>query len=157
MPLNTLVEGYFEGVGADADPSFMPAPFVTARVIASDGRSQLIDFLIDSGATMTVIHPNAAREIWGNDYKEWIFNESMSGVGGGVKCRHVELRVDFPTIHAGDRPPPSFVVTVKVAEPLESNKGFPSLLGRDLIGKFNFRLNYPLGVAHLVQVVESDF
>ena len=117
-------------------------------VVALDGRSREVSFLIDTGADATVLHPRDARRILARDLYTINFDADSRrvvglGVGGGadrvVRDATLTLRsvggefyqMEMPILIA--RPAP--------AEPGDhGNWRLPSLLGRDFLRHFRFEL-----------------
>lgn len=121
-----------------------PAPRVWATIeligiLGVKQPSDPIGFLIDTGASHTVLHPTDAVRRLGlrkarlQDRRNWRTIESSAGVGGQassfvVPCRHSFLHETGEVL--------SLEAEIRVAEVTAYNEAHPSLLGRDLLNRF---------------------
>jgi hypothetical protein len=144
------VAGYFdEGVSGDQSPSSL-APFLLVRF--GDGTSdQTIAMLIDTGADTTALGPRDALALLGRDYLRMDFDHgpgvvAVRGFGEGdgaalVTPMELWLRdtdgIDFPVL-----------LNVAITKPSPAEPGhdgnwmMPSLLGRDILDRFDLTLSY---------------
>ena len=116
--------------------------FVPAAVIINDHRGDDIDFLVDTGAGVTVIHPG--------DFDRLLLLPRMlteaplidiSGIGGRVAFRHLSATIEIAGTDAeGSAAVWSYPVDLHIAEPTEYNGRFPSILGRDVLYQWQHAL-----------------
>ncbi|MGH2632485.1 MAG: retroviral-like aspartic protease family protein, partial [Tepidiformaceae bacterium] len=94
-----------------------------------------IDFLVDTGAEQTVLHPRGAAML-NIDHRALARHVNLSGVGGSGS-----YAPEFAVLAFDDGG--AFVyltTTLFVAAPSSNNRHYPSLLGRDTLG--HFRMTY---------------
>ncbi len=124
-------------------------PRVRARLIIPRlGVSGRIDFLVDTGATVTSLHPDDGRRI-GCPFDELRDPRNMVGVGGsnqyfrepaivvlyrgsGVRTLDIELLVSKPQ-------------PTSVSDPRPVVNRLPSLLGRDVLNRMRMDYDFPAG------------
>lgn len=108
-------------------------PNLTATVSISETNTHgPIDFLIDTGADHTVIHPNDAERL-GIDFRKLENEGSSFGVGGRAKL-FIE-RAELIFRDEDGQTTQSHQLDIAIAEPSEHNNNFPSLLGRDILNQ----------------------
>ena len=110
--------------------------FVPAVVIINDHRGDGIDFLVDTGAGVTVIHPGDFGRL---RLLPWMLTEAplidISGIGGKAAFRHLSATIEIAGTDAeGNTAIWHYPVDLHIAEPTEYNGRFPSILGRDVLG-----------------------
>ncbi|MEX0784050.1 MAG: hypothetical protein WD557_15525 [Dehalococcoidia bacterium] len=113
-------------------------------------------FLVDTGASRTVIHPRDARELLGipeenliSPPPSWGPPVSGLGVGGGSSYFELPGTIGF-TDNTG--PPATFPLTFGLAPLTPANASLPSLLGRDILQYFELTRNWPKRVIQLERV-----
>lgn len=143
--------GYFdETVVKDGLIVVMPRPYILVGVEQGLGITW-IEFLIDTGADASVIHPRDAYRIWGSEYLGWDFEDddgrkTSHGVGGQTISTGRTMRLHFST--DGPVRDASFLCRVEIAQPddrsasVYTNWNLPSLLGRDVLAHFQLYLTY---------------
>ena len=110
-------------------------PYIRGRLIIARFNVELrIDFLMDTGAERTCIHPrdtNRARIPIG---------ELGGAVGsrgvGGLSAYYREPALLYFEDHLYIR---VYAIELLIADPREGSRGLPSLLGRDVINHWNIR------------------
>ena len=117
-------------------------------VVALDGRSREVSFLIDTGADATVLHPRDARRILARDLYTIDFDADSRrvvglGVGGGADR---VVRDATLTLRSVDGESYQMELPILIARPTPAEPGdhgnwrLPSLLGRDFLRHFRFEL-----------------
>lgn len=107
---------------------------------SDDLNTELLDFLVDTGADLTLINPSDAVSIWGSNYFEFDFDsedpqiaKAIGGVGGEIRCVWQDLSLGFELFGTGeDWTYSTFRVLVA---PAEMALGM-SLLGWDIMSIF---------------------
>ena len=127
-----------------------PVPVVVAHVVFSGfpgGVSKWIEFLADTGADATVIHPYNSIRIFDTDEAwEWVMSHPASrygGAGGGLP--HYRVAADI-TFRHDDGSVTEFPASLFVAHPQPTNRYYESLLGRDVLQHFVTTFNRTSGV-----------
>lgn len=116
-------------LGAISDEGY----FVEAEVSTSScGRSALVTFLVDSGASATAIHPS---DIPGLEIPGAVLLEAetlrIHGIGGAANYRLIPGTLTFRDDVSAT--PLRYNTTLYVADPTDDNADIPSLLGRDIL------------------------
>ena len=132
-----MIRGYF------ADYS----PYVELRVaipVFATGYLP-VQFLVDTGATMTVLHPRAARGDLGIpehelDASRWEQIEPIGGIGGLTPC--LRARATYVFEHE-DGDYDAFEDSILIAAATASNREAPSLLGANVLRHFRLTADYP--------------
>lgn len=108
-------------------------PTLTATVsIPETNTHGSVDFLVDTGATTTLIHPNDAERL-AIDFGKLKNEDNSFGVGGRSKVFQEKAELIF---HDEDgQTTQSYQLEISIAEPSEHNNNFPSLLGRDILNR----------------------
>ena len=117
-------------------------------VVALDGRSREVSFLIDTGADATVLHPRDARRILARDLYTINFDADSRrvvglGVGGGADRVVRDATLMLRSVDGGTY---SMEMPILIARPVPAEPGdhgnwrLPSLLGRDFLRHFRFEL-----------------
>lgn len=112
--------------------------FVTADVVIDDHiRSRGIDFLVDTGAGETIIHP---RDVELLSLPPRMLAEApltyIWGIGGRAAFRQLSATITIADADAdaeGNTTTWSYPVDLHIAEPADYNGEFPSILGRDVL------------------------
>ena len=133
------IKGYF-------DPEFKPkAPFIDAIVISSlAGLYHKIRFLIDSGASMTIILDKDVKDSGIDLSKLKKMEKGVSGIGGAIETYLIEdARIVFETGEGFyERDLSLFVGTHDLSMMDEETRKrtllMPSLLGREILNEFDF-------------------
>lgn len=133
----SLIKGEFRG----QEP--LPSPSITAFVeVPNLGVSASVEFLVDTGATRTVIHPRDALK-FGIDIATYAADacpRTFSGVGGdasyGVEDSILHFKNDKTNLRTfiGPLDPSQFDSAL--------NKNIPSLLGRDFLNQGRLIVDY---------------
>ena len=138
----TRIPGYLRPV---AIPGVVARPDVGVDVLI-EGMSSVFEvrFLIDTGADDTILRPSDLRRPGApplnlpfDDHPE---RRRIEGVGGGVYIIPLAARLFFETDAGADRV--SQDARVWVTQPTTTNRGIPSLLGRDLLQFFRLTVDY---------------
>lgn len=132
-----MIQGYFAGL----------SPYVRLLVsipVFATGYLP-VRFLVDTGATMTVLHPRAARvslsipehEL---DARRWERVEPVAGIGGLTPC--LRARATYVFEH-DDGEYDAFEDDILVAAATRANAEAPSLLGANVLRHFRLTADYP--------------
>ena len=122
-------------------------PRVPARlIIPRFGVSGRIDFLVDTGATVTSLHPDDGRRI-GCPFDELRNPRNMAGVGGSSQYFREPAVV---VLYGRDRVRPLDVELLvskpqptSVSDPRPVVNRLPSLLGRDVLNRLRMDYDFP--------------
>ena len=139
-----------------AEPDAPPAPYITARVVLPDlGVEGEVDFLIDTGADVTFLHPEDVDGL-GIDFRQLSPDamERAAGIGGGSGYYRENATLTFQ-----DSAGPELHCTMPVfirPGPDSDLQDAPSLLGRDFLNRCDVRLNRSLSLARLEPVNLAD-
>ncbi len=107
--------------------------FIEATVMTSpDSRPAALIFLVDSGASITAIHPADVPKlaIPQADMQE-AETVQINGIGGGSIYRLIPGTLTFHDDASST--PLRYATTLYIAEPKDDNANIPSLLGRDIL------------------------
>jgi hypothetical protein len=104
-----------------------------------------LDFLIDTGADFTTIHPDDADRVWPgyrtHDFQNDPYAVRLRGVGGIAQFVRREVTVRFADDTLGTL---EGLIPAWIAAPTETHlREVPSLLGRDLIGQMRLVVDEP--------------
>ena len=107
--------------------------FVEATVSTNpDSQPAALTFLVDSGASITAIHPADIPKL---AIPQAVLREAetmqINGIGGGSIYRLIPGTLTFRDDAAAT--PPRYATTLYVADPTDDNADIPSLLGRDIL------------------------
>ncbi|MEX1022764.1 MAG: aspartyl protease family protein [Dehalococcoidia bacterium] len=144
-----MIRGHFKRRG-----SAPPAPYVTVPVrIAGSHPWTAVDFLVDTGADLTVIHPQDAARVVPNyatrDFDEDPSRRAVGGIGGTstfvtmtfdlllVDDEHGAIAATLPLLVAGPRG--------------DVLRNAPSLLGRDILSEFALYVDARTGTVTLTR------
>lgn len=111
-----------------------------------------IEFLIDTGATFSTLHPNDALFVLGIDSVRlsvpyiWPDKEPSLGIGGMVED-YVEP-AEYVFTHE-DGTTQTIVGHIRIAQPTAYNQQFPSLLGWDVLRHFRMVIDAEAGELRL--------
>ena len=126
----------------------VPAPAVQAYFyIPRIAQSGLVTFLIDTGASGSCLHGPSALNLQRHLKKQSI--RSTTGIGGKSKYYHERAILVF-TDDKGQRVARGTILGIQKLSPIRTffNKGIlrlPSLLGRDILSRCEFRYDAPNG------------
>ena len=137
-----MIHGYFDEYGR---------PYVEGRLIIERlGIDGQVQFLVDTGADSTALHPWDGQEL-GCRYDLLVSPRSMGGVGG----RQDYYPEDGATIvFYGEGVEYTFTdIRISIARPAPENRSLPSLLGNDVLGLL--RMDYHRR-AGLLRLYHSD-
>ena len=128
------------------------APYVEARLTLPRFKLNTdISFLLDTGATLTVLMPMDGSKI-GLDYSKLLNPEMSHGVGGEARNFMEDALVTFADDQLGIA---TYKIRLMVAEPTTDNASIPSLLGRNIVNRW--KLNYhPQALQCEAEVVSAD-
>src|SRR5437016_5956007 len=108
------------------------SPYLEARVAFPRLNVRgLVSFLVDTGADGTVLMPADSRKL-GIDFRNLRNQTITEGIGGAAKGFNESAILSF----TDRRYVYSYLVKIEIAAPTTRNYRFPSLLGRDLLGKW---------------------
>ena len=130
------IRGYF-------NPSYQePAPYVRASVyLPRLGVGNRVDFLLDTGADATTLHPRDAGRLGVYAYMLGPTSVSARGIGGPVQYAPEYAFVSFYDSAIGDWR--DFRTQVYIASPDNQDEAgsLPSLLGRDILNRCRYTLD----------------
>ena len=113
-------------------PSQLPYvghPFIRGLVaLPRLGLSAEVNFLVDTGCSLTTLHPGDAGRL-GIDYAALSLGNPMSGVGGRETSYTESAVLSF--LHGAQIV--TYRIPIDIAPALAHNDWFPSLLGMDVI------------------------
>ena len=132
-----MIRGYFAGL----------SPYVRLYVSIpafATGYQRAV-FLLDTGATATVLHPSSAIYDLGIpehelDARKWEEVEPIAGIGGLTPC--LRARATYVFEHE-DGEYDAFEDSILVAATTPSNAEAPSLLGANVLRHFRLTADYP--------------
>ena len=135
------------------DPDRGPHPFVRAAVKIERlvPRWRFIDFVIDTGASMTVVHPHDSiyRLLLPipllQNVNAWPTTRVARGVNGDTRLFEVAATLGF--LDGDDLR--EFVFPLSIAQMTATNRELPSLLGWDILQTMDVRLNRSQGVVEM--------
>lgn len=139
-----------------AEPDAPPAPYIKARVVLPDlGVAGDVDFLIDTGADVTFLHPEDVGRL-GIDFRRLNPGdmERASGLGGASDYYRENATLTFQN-SAGPELHCELVVFIRPG-PDRALRDAPSLLGRDFLNRCDVRLNRAQSLARLEPVNLAD-
>lgn len=131
-----VIRGFFESDSGQRYPMVRVGLFLPALT----GQFAVVDFLVDTGATLTCLHPKDAIFLLGldpaalADPTRWSDRVPTAGIGGSVEYYRVSARYLF--IHE-EIAPQQIDAPIHIAQLRAENQQLPSLLGRDLLAHFN--------------------
>jgi len=123
-----------------------PAPMVRVDVLMSPATNSwlTVDFLLDTGAGRTCLHPrdslrSGLSEATLAEPGNWPHHQRMSGVGGSTLYYVTRTVYSFAT-DSGE----SEVIEgqILIAQPRPDNAGLPSLLGWDMLYRFEVLVDW---------------
>ena len=138
-----MIDGRFDDWGR---------PILSARLlIPRFDISRLVNFLADTGAVNTCLHPNDGRNM-PIPFDELHNPSSAIGIGGRQAYYHEPALVVLTDSDGEHR----FPITLSIAKPqpiTPSNprpiiNRIPSLLGRDVLNRLRIDYNHPAGILH---------
>ena len=131
-----MISGFF-------NPSWGPHPWLVMTVVVAEfgPRAGQVPFIVDTGATASVIHATDAIYLFGRsdtdlDSSNWTDPKSVRGVGGSLLVK--ESTATFAFRH-DDGTIDSIRATVLIGD--MRSVGLPSLLGRDLLRLFRLEIH----------------
>lgn len=138
----TRIPGYLRPV---AIPGVAARPYVSIDLLIAGTLSAFdVDFLIDTGADDTILHPRdvppRVASLLTSPFGDHPERQWIGGVGGGAYIIPLSVRLFFRTEGGRDRLWQD--ARVWVAQPTATNRRLPSLLGRDLLQFFRLTVDY---------------
>lgn len=138
------------------------APAIEILVAQPAANNARIDFLIDTGAEQTTLYPNDAHEVLGAAFEAIDFDDDPNSVvvlsAGGEELVAVRANLSL-TLYDDVDAPEQISNTLLIARPDppdlsdpdagRGNWDTPSLLGRDLLLRFDLHLSYRQQTVHL--------
>ena len=140
------IRGYYDIPESPEDTS---APYVKVRVyLPHTGHSAELDFLVDTGAYATVLHPDDIDRM-GIDAGSLRGRQTQaSGIGGSMSYISVDAVLSMYDGEAGAWR--GFPVHLDVStQDSDPDDGLPSLLGRDILNRCNCNFDAPQGIVAL--------
>lgn len=141
-----MITGYF-------DSALGPQPYLRAAVKIEPlvSRWRFIDFLIDMGASLTIVHPHDSlfrlmlpQTLLGNP-TAWPNVHDVRGLGGDTRLFQVPAQLGFLD---GDELR-EFQLPISIAQLTAHNRDIPSLLGWDILGSMDIRISRSRGSVEL--------
>ena len=133
-----------------------PAPYITARVVLPGlGVAADVDFLIDTGSDVTILHPEDVNRL-GIDYRQLNPGtlEATVGIGGESDYYRESATLTFQDSSGVEL---SCELDVFILQgPAPALLDAPSLLGRDFLNRCDVRLNRSQSLARLEPVNLAD-
>lgn len=129
-----MIRGIFTPAGSPAVTGLLSFPRL-------GGESVDATFLLDTGATFSVIHPKDVKAL-GLDVMVAFGDrrqESGRGVGGRARYLMDEARLSFE--HT-DGEQFDYILPIHVAVPTDDNADYPSFLGMDFISNFRMVVSF---------------
>lgn len=146
-----MIPGYF-------DPNVAhPWPRVRVGILVTDITRDwaVVEFVLDTGASATCLHPADALGVPGidltmlTDPTRWGAVETFTGIGGGVRYFTTPVRYGLfranGQVHFLDG-------TINVAQWTMTNQTLPSLLGWDVLEKFRLYADPSVGRLELTPI-----
>lgn len=136
-----MIRGYFSpvhpAIAQPYNPKHPPVPLVDAVVWVPELGSNsaiAVTFLVDTGADMTVLHPqDSLRLLPTEDAWKWAMKKASAMVGGaGQGVRHYMMDAWILFTHT-DGTVDSRNIVLCVGHPHPGNRQHESLLGRDVL------------------------
>ena len=93
-------------------------------------KEEMVPFLVDTGATVTTIHPADARKL-GIDFNLLTGETESRGIGGAAKNFREKARLFFQDSETHIWYP--YELEISIADVAGYNRGYPSLLGSDVL------------------------
>ena len=113
------------------------APFMEGRIwLFKPQIVHEISFLVDTGAHTSIIMPSDGLAA-GVDYTDLRFTETSNGVGGELKSVVVEGMINFVDSDFMY----CYQLKVQIAQCHEYLKDVPSIIGRDILSKWDLRVS----------------
>lgn len=132
---------------ADYDAAFVAALFSSASLGILE---EEVDFLIDTGAVRTTIMDRDAKRLGINYRKLRKYEQKMTGIGGSVDTYVIEDSTLTFFADKNERHKESIKIMVLKHVKLDGKiERLPSILGRDVIGKYHLIYSKPSGKVYL--------
>jgi len=106
---------------------------------------KIVDFVIDTGADRTTLQPVDARNVFDlplellENERAWASVTTVSGISQPATCYVVPARVVFQHVDGRTQ---DVALRLYVMKPTQHNRTLPSLLGWDVLRRFELRLNW---------------
>jgi hypothetical protein len=137
-----VIAGYF-------DPSFsrpLPKVKVAVRLPKITRDWAVVRFVLDTGAARTAIHPLEATNTLGidpaalRDPGVWPRSVKLGGISGGLNTYYL-VPAEYAFVHT-DGQLQTIQAEIRIAQPTPSNEKVASLLGWDLLERFQVCLDW---------------
>lgn len=129
------IRGFFSATRLAGQAAPTALPYVVSLVLLPQLRRRaLVTFLIDTGADVTILHPqDSLRLLRPEDIRALPNPAPMGGVGGGANSYPIQATI---VLMHDDRRLHSVPLTIFLADPSPANQWLDSLLGRDALDHF---------------------
>ncbi len=144
------IHGYFRWEGHATGAGALPAPYFNVFVGERLPNNQ-VAFLIDTGADYSTLNPKDAHRLFGDAYLDMDFSPGpatieMHGIGD-TPAHGIRTHADL-AFRADDDSDLRLAIPIVIAQPAPPTPGrhgnwlIPSLLGRDILERFDLALSY---------------
>ena len=135
---------------ADYNAAFISAFFSSVRL----GIEGEVDFLVDTGASKTVILDMDAESLGVNYGKLTRYKYDMIGIGGSVETYSIkEAKLTFSTNEGKVLTERFEIFVLKHPKLNKKIERLPSLLGRDVLNKYCLMMNKPSGTVYFADEI----
>lgn len=107
-----------------------------------------VDFLLDTGAAFSIVHPRDIRRLSADVYDDIAGREVVTGRGIGGQASYFEEEAVLSFEHT-DGALISYILPVHIAVPTADNADYPSLLGMDFLMHFRMTMSHREGLLEL--------
>ena len=115
-----------------------------------------VDFLFDTGADVTMLHPSDGL-MMRLDYNHLNGKVPMTGLGARTLNYQEQAFVIFADISATKKVRlPGYKIDILIPKPTTNNKALPSLLGRDISNRWHIDIDQSRNYI-LFDITSSDF
>ena len=150
MAEQRVVRGYFRWEGHATGAGALPAPYVYGY-LGDNSLHNRTPFLIDTGCDYSTLNPQDAHRLFGDAYLDMDFSPGpasieMHGIGD-TPAHGIRTHADLAFRADGDSDI-RLAIPIVIAQPAPPTPGrhgnwlIPSLLGRDILKRFDLALSY---------------